>query len=155
MSQIAEEAGIGRATLYKYFPDVGAILLAWHDDHVTAHLERLVEIRDSHDDAGERLEAALTAYALINYERPRGTELAGLVHRGEHLAEAQLRLGDFFRELLSGAAAAGRVRTDVAPEELAAYCVHALAAAAGLRSRAAARRLVAVTLAGLRPPVVT
>jgi AcrR family transcriptional regulator len=34
MSQIAEEAGIGRATLYKYFPDVEAILLAWHERHV-------------------------------------------------------------------------------------------------------------------------
>ncbi|MGI9022907.1 MAG: TetR/AcrR family transcriptional regulator, partial [Acidimicrobiales bacterium] len=31
MSQIAEETGIGRATLYKYFPGVEAILLAWHD----------------------------------------------------------------------------------------------------------------------------
>src|SRR3954447_15586969 len=29
MSQVAERAGIGRATLYKYFPDVDAILLAW------------------------------------------------------------------------------------------------------------------------------
>src|SRR5919202_1202932 len=28
MSQIAEKTGIGRATLYKYFPDVEAILLA-------------------------------------------------------------------------------------------------------------------------------
>lgn len=31
MSRIAEEIGIGRATLYKYFPDVEAILLAWHE----------------------------------------------------------------------------------------------------------------------------
>ncbi|MGH9199575.1 MAG: TetR/AcrR family transcriptional regulator, partial [Acidimicrobiia bacterium] len=30
MSQIAEDTGIGRATLYKYFPDVEAILSAWH-----------------------------------------------------------------------------------------------------------------------------
>ena len=28
MSQIAEETGIGRATLYKYFPNVEAILFA-------------------------------------------------------------------------------------------------------------------------------
>ncbi len=28
MSAIAAATGIGRATLYKYFPDVGAILLA-------------------------------------------------------------------------------------------------------------------------------
>ncbi len=31
MSQIAAQSGIGRATLYKYFPDVEAILLAWHE----------------------------------------------------------------------------------------------------------------------------
>ena len=38
MSQIAEQTGIGRATLYKYFPDVEAILLAWHERQVTGHL---------------------------------------------------------------------------------------------------------------------
>jgi len=36
MSQIAEDTGIGRATLYKYFPDVEAILLAWHERQITA-----------------------------------------------------------------------------------------------------------------------
>lgn len=39
----------------------------------------------------------------------------------------------------------------MAPEELAALCVHALAAAASLPSGAAVRRLVDVVLAGLRP----
>src|SRR5262245_8068886 len=37
MSQVAEETGIGRATLYKYFPGVEAILLAWHERQVTGH----------------------------------------------------------------------------------------------------------------------
>jgi AcrR family transcriptional regulator len=41
MSQIAEQTGIGRATLYKYFPDVEAILLAWHQRQVAEHLEQL------------------------------------------------------------------------------------------------------------------
>src|SRR4051794_32898559 len=41
MSQVAAEAGIGRATLYKYFPDVTAILVAWHDRHVAGHLAEL------------------------------------------------------------------------------------------------------------------
>ena len=39
MSQIAEQTGIGRATLYKYFPDVEAILFAWHERQVSGHLE--------------------------------------------------------------------------------------------------------------------
>ena len=30
MSQLAEAAGIGRATLYKYFADVEHVFAAWH-----------------------------------------------------------------------------------------------------------------------------
>ena len=55
------------------------------------------------------------------------------------------------RELLAEGAEAGDVRDDVAPDELASYCLHALTAARTLPSKAAVRRLVAVTLAGLRP----
>jgi hypothetical protein len=36
--------------------------------------------------------------------------------------------------------------------ELASYCLHALTAAGTLPSKAAVRRLVTVTLAGLHPP---
>jgi AcrR family transcriptional regulator len=50
MSQIAEATGIGRATLYKYFPDVEAILVAWHERQVTAHLAQLAELRDQAGD---------------------------------------------------------------------------------------------------------
>src|SRR5687767_5873493 len=46
MSQIAEETGIGRATLYKYFSDVEAILVAWHERQITNHLQYLAEVRD-------------------------------------------------------------------------------------------------------------
>jgi AcrR family transcriptional regulator len=155
MSQIAEETGIGRATLYKYFPDVEAMLVAWHDRLVAGHLEHLAQIRDRAGSARERVQAVLEAYALMTYERPRGTELAALVHRREHLAEAHRQLGAFIRDLLAEAARAGDLRDDVAPDELASYCLHALAAASSLPSRAAVRRLVTVTLAGLRPPSAT
>ncbi len=37
------------------------------------------------------------------------------------------------------------------PDELATYCLHALSAAGDLTSRTAVRRLVRVTLDGLRP----
>jgi AcrR family transcriptional regulator len=166
MSQIAEETGIGRATLYKYFPDVEAILAAWHERQVNAHLEALARIRDRAGTAGERLAAVLEAYALIAHEsrRHHGTalgEFAARLHRdgqhhdhprGEHITRARHHLLAFLRDLLAEAAAAGAVRDDVAPDELASYCLHALAAAGSLPSEAAVRRLVAVTLAGLRPP---
>jgi AcrR family transcriptional regulator len=150
MSQIAEETGIGRATLYKYFPDVEAILVAWHQRQVTGHLEHLAEVRDQAGEAGARLEAVLTAYALMSHEH-HGSELAALLHRGEHVARAKQQLSGFIRDLLIEGAERGDLRNDVAPDELASYCLHALTAAGSLPSKAAVRRLVAVTLAGLRP----
>ena len=57
MSRIAEEAGIGRATLYKYFPDAEAVLHAWHERHVSEHLEQLTELASGDDPAEKRLEA--------------------------------------------------------------------------------------------------
>lgn len=150
MSQIAERTGIGRATLYKYFSGVEAILVAWHERRVAGHFEHLVEVGGQAGDAGQRLEAVLEAYALIAYQY-HGTELAALVHQGEHVARAQQQLSDLIRGLLTEAAETGHVRDDVAPDELASYCLHALAAAGSLPSRAAVHRLVAVTLAGLHP----
>ena len=150
MSQIAKETGIGRATLYKYFPDVESILAAWHERHVAGHLEHLAMVRDQAGAPGERLEAVLQAYALITHNRPQGTELAVLVHRGDHLAHAERHLRGLIGELLAEAVRTGDVREDVAPDELASYCLHALAAAASLPSEAAVRRLVTVTLSGLR-----
>ena len=152
MSQIAGETGIGRATLYKYFSDVEAILLAWHDRQVAGHLEYLAEVRDRARDAGERLEAVLEAYALISHESHghHDTELVAFLHRDEHVSRAQQRLSSMIRDLLAEAAEAGEIRDDVAPEELSSYCLHALTAASSLRSKAAIRRLVTVTLAGMR-----
>jgi len=151
MSQIAKQTGIGRATLYKYFPDVESILAAWHERHVAAHLEHLTKVRDQAGTPGERLEAVLQAYALITYKRPQGNELATLVHRGEHHARAERHLRDLIGDLLAQAARTGDIRDDVAPDELAGFCLHAVAAAATLPSEAAVRRLVTVILDGLRP----
>jgi AcrR family transcriptional regulator len=153
MSQIAEETGIGRATLYKYFPDVEAILFAWHERQINAHLRQLAEVGDQAGDAGRRLKAVLEAYALISHDS-RGhhdAELTAFLHGDEHVARAERHLRDMIRNLLTDAARAGVVRDDVSPEELAGYCLHALAGASGLPSKAAVRRLVKVTMAGLSP----
>ena len=151
MSQIATATGIGRATLYKYFPDVEAILVAWHDRHITRHLRQLTEARDAATTPAGRLEAVLEAFALIQHQH-HDTELpVALLHRGEHVARTRRRLQDLVADLLAGAAQAGDIRADIAPDELAGYCLHALAAAGSLRSEAAVRRLLAVTMSALRP----
>ncbi|MBA2383981.1 MAG: TetR/AcrR family transcriptional regulator [Actinobacteria bacterium] len=150
MSQIAEGTGIGRATLYKYFSGVEEILLAWHERQVGDHLALLAEVRNQSGDASKRLEAVLEAYALLSNER-RGTEPAALLHGGEHVARAEQRLRRFIRDLVAKGAETGDLRDDVPPDELASYCLHAVSAAGGLRSKAAVRRLVGVVMAGLRP----
>jgi AcrR family transcriptional regulator len=181
MSQIAEQTGIGRATLYKYFSDVEAILDAWHEDHVARHLERLAQVRDRYARPGDRLAAVLNAYAEIILERSRqhdraqdhprpgrhdhapghgrghahgrhGSDVALLVHRSGHVEGAQRRLTSFLRDVLTEARKADHVRSDIASEELATYCLHALAGAGALRTRAEVARLVDLTISGLRPP---
>jgi AcrR family transcriptional regulator len=155
MSQIAEETGIGRATLYKYFPDVEAILRAWHERQITGHLGYLSQVRDQAGDAGDRLEAVLEAYALISHQTHGhpDAELEALLHRDEQgqLLRARRQLRAMIRDLLTEGAETGELRDDVAPDELATYCLHALTAASSLPSKTAVRRLVTVILTGLRP----
>ena len=148
MSQIAQQTGIGRATLYKYFPGVEEIMVAWHERQVSAHVAELTEAASRGGDAAERLRAVLERFALISYEH-HGSELAAVVHRGEHHARAHEQLSLVVQDLIAEGVASGVLRGDVAPRELATFCLHALVAASSLESKAAVRRLVGVTLAGL------
>jgi AcrR family transcriptional regulator len=153
MSEIAEETGIGRATLYKYFPDVESILLAWHDRQVAEHLTYLAKVRDEASEAPARLRAVLGAYAQLS-RHARAHDDAGfaeLLHHDDRMGQAQRQVRDMIRDLISAAADTGDVRSDVPPEELANYCVHALSGASTQRSKAAIERLVSVTLDGLAP----
>jgi AcrR family transcriptional regulator len=153
MSRIAEATGIGRATLYKYFPDVESIMLAWHERQISGHLQRLVDIRDGSAGTGHQLEAVLEAYALICLEsrRHHDSELAALLHRDGHVARAEHQLRAMVGGLVRAAAETGDVRNDVEADELVNYCIHALTAATHLRSKSAVHRLVAITLEGMRP----
>lgn len=153
MSRIAERAGIGRATLYKYFPDLEAVLSAWHERQVAQHLEHLVAARDrAGEDAGRRLEAVLRAYATFAGQHD-GSALAVSLHGGDHVGRAHRHLSVFIGDLLADGARAGRLRDDVPADELADYVLAAMSAATGLSDEAARERLVAVVLAGLRPSV--
>ena len=151
MSQIAQRSGIGRATLYKYFPDIESILAAWHERHIAGHLHRLAEAGDAAPPAG-RLEAVLREYAaLTRQQHGDGSDLAALLHQGEHVTRAHAHLHEFITALIRDAAGRGQARDDVPAAELAAYCLHALTAVSALPP-AATGRLIQVTLDGLRPP---
>lgn len=152
MSAIAQKAGIGRATLYKYFPDVESILSAWHERQVQAHLAELVRVRDRTVGVREQLEAVLHAYAFLSGSgHGHGSEQMARLHQGGHIGHARKSLLLFLAGLIREGAGAGAFRTDVAPEELAAFCLGALEASVGLTSSDAVHRLVGVTLDALEP----
>jgi len=152
MSRIAEETGIGRATLYRYFPDLRAVLHAWHERQITIHLAELAHLRDRPGSPGERLEAVLTGYAFRSGRShgPHDCELAVLLHSDDEALHATGRLHDMLEQLIDEGARSGDLRADVPATELATFCLHALAGSGSLTSDAAVHRLVDVTLAGLR-----
>ena len=120
MSKIAKATGIGRATLYKYFPDVEAILLAWHERQIDRHLSHLAAVRDGVDNPAGRLLAVLEAYGLILRDHP-ASEAAALLHRGEHMARAEHHLAALVRDLIADCVRSGNVRDDVPSDELASF----------------------------------
>ncbi len=150
MSEIAQETGIGRATLYKYFPDVEAVLLAWHERQVHRHLASFTAIAASDGSPLQRLRKVLDAYGLMGHNH-EGGELANALHRGGHVVHAREHLTAFLSDIITEAGAAGEIRVDVPAGELAVYCLSAVAGAADLQSKQAVERLVSVTLAALRP----
>jgi AcrR family transcriptional regulator len=154
MSQIAEETGIGRATLYKYFSDVESILAAWHEGHVASHLAQLAELGEGSQSPKMRLRFVLARYAQICRERRRhgADEVAAALHRTETVAHLRSQLLDLITRLIADAAASGSVRGDVPPSELASFTLHALDAARELTSQAAQTRLDHLVWSALAVP---
>ena len=129
MSQVAEAARVSRPTLYKYFPDVEAMLTAHHRKHVEAHVAELAGIVNGPGKPGERLERLVVAYAEICHHRARhgSAEIDRLVHSPFELDAAQSQLVDLFARAIREADTG---RRELAAPALAAFAVRALAAAA-------------------------
>lgn len=151
MSAVAEGAGIGRATLYKYFPDVEEVLTAWHERHVSTHLAALAALRDQGGTPSARLRKVLGAYGHICQQRRRhgAGQLVQVLHRTERVATLHRQLVDLVAELVEQSAAEGAVRGDVPARELAVYAIHALGAAGEVGSAAGLERLVSLVWGGL------
>lgn len=147
MSRIAGDTGIGRATLYKYFGDVGAILVAWHERQIKAHLHQLLHTRSAAAAPGGAVEAALLTYAKM-VRVNHGISLAALLHSLPHARHAHQHLHDHVQKLIEEAVVAGQLRADVSPAELARFALAGLSAAEGT-TEAATRRLVSLVIAAM------
>jgi hypothetical protein len=103
------------------------------------------------------LRSVLEAYGRICQQRRRhGADgLIAALHHTEQTSSYAQELRDLLSGLLTDAAAVGKVRKDVPPDELASYCLHALAAAGDFGTATVTARLVNVVLKGLAPSAAT
>lgn len=153
MSRIAETAGISRATIYKYFPNVEAILTAQHLQHVEAHLERLESLTHEPTPARDRMRELFSAWTEICYERRRhgAGDVSAALHQDPAIARAEERVRSLFFKVLTSAAATGAIRDDLRLEDVANYCIGALDAASTAPTSATRASLIDVLIAGLVP----
>ena len=147
MARIAEMTGIGRATLYRYFPDIDAILLAWHEAHIEQHLAALEALPERSANALDTFRTALRTYGQ-NMSRHGEHPLVPMLHASTHMAHAHRRLQEFMATLIDRAVAQGLVRKDIPARELAAY---SLAAVQGGGTGASLDRRIILILDGLAP----
>lgn len=146
MARIAQEAGIGRATLYKYFSDVEGILSSWHRRQINTHLESLERIRDQRATPLQALEAVLTTYGE-NIRHGHDHAFVALLHAMPHVREAHGHLQEFIAAMIAEAVHDGSLKGGIPPSEMARYALAAIAG--GAPNRPALVRLVEMILRGL------
>lgn len=140
MSQLAAAAGIGRATLYKYFPDVDSVITAWgaeqigaYTKHVNAELAELTE-------PSARLHRFLELQVehVAGHAHSFGVQALGSgnlsARAAEHVETHRAQLRSVVTAILRDGITAGEFRPDADPE------VHA--------------ELILGLVAALRPAVV-
>lgn len=147
MARIAQEAGVGRATLYKYFRDREEILAHWHRRQIAAHLTDLEVIRSRHTSPLSALEAVLIAYAGHTSHNHDGS-LGRLLHALPHFKEAHNHLHSFVAEVIGDAVKARELEASPSADERARFALSAMQAAPA-HSRASLRRLVGMVVRGL------
>lgn len=150
MSGIAHRAGIGRATLYKYFPDVRSLLDVAHEQHISEHVAALRALAETATAAEDRLVSVLALYLRICTERVRhgDADVMSLLHRPDVVSHADEQLLALFTTMLTEAVHAGLVRDDTPPQDLARFCLQSLAAG-DPRNEPEDSPLLRLTLAGL------
>lgn len=147
MARIAQETGIGRATLYKYFGDIESILVAWHQRQIGAHMARLHQLRHEQQSPLQAIEAVLLTYGEMTHKQ-HSHALRGLLHAMPHVRHSHEHLRAFVARLIDEAAAAGEIETDLPAAELAAFALAAVEADFA-SSTSGLKRLVGMIVRGL------
>jgi AcrR family transcriptional regulator len=154
LREVAREAGVGIATLYRHFPTREALVAAVYADQVV----RLTE------GAHELLAALSPAEALRRWMDLFGDWIAtkdGMLStllamiESDELAHAQTHadLIDAIETMLRAGHATGELRDDVTAEDVAAHLIGIFTVAPLPEHAARADRLLGVLMHGLRTPI--
>jgi len=137
MSAIAQRAGIGRATLYKYFPDVEAILVAWHERDFAQHREQLQGLAEADNVTLDDVATFVCAQRRQHPHRKDASLVDNLAHtlagaEGAFKDAIQHEVITLLTTLMTGLAQRKEIRSDRDPELLARWLLHAVHAPADL-----------------------
>jgi AcrR family transcriptional regulator len=127
MSAVAEHAGVRRSTLYRHFPDEGALFEAcsahWMSRHPLPDLESWAAVRDPHD----RLRCALTE--LYAYYEGAEAMLSNILRDLDSMAIVQRQFAPFldYMEAARATLTAGRRQRGRPAKRMRAALGHAMA----------------------------
>jgi AcrR family transcriptional regulator len=142
MSQIAQQAGISRATLYTYFSDVDEILRNWHHSMVDQHLAALEEsIEQADDDPTTRLVAACQRHVEVLTTHHNNPLLQPHPSDPDTVTALE-RLHATFAALVAAALPTKAQRHGLSATDYAGYVLASLEAASRFPTGTARRRLI-------------
>ena len=152
MCQVARRAGVGQATLYRHFPDRGALAA----EILGERIERIVELAADHEDDPDAffvllralIDAIAGVYALAELAREDA-------RTDQRLKQNRLIIAELMKGPMRDAKAAGTLRRDVSIEDvflMFSMVKGAMAGAHGVAGRAeAGHRSLTLMLAGVAP----
>jgi AcrR family transcriptional regulator len=155
MCQVARRAGVGQGTLYRHFPNRGALAAEILDDFIV-RFEQLAAAEEGNPDAffvllRDLFDGVVDLYGLAVLARNEA-------EADSHLKRNRERIAELLEQPLADAKKAGTVRPDLTPGDVFLIFAMARGAMEGLPDRAArstvARRVMTLTLEGVAQPAV-
>lgn len=155
MCQVARRAGVGQATLYRNFPDRGALAA----EILAERIERIVEVAAHHEEDPDAFFVILRALV----DAMAGVYVLAELAREDARTDARLRqnrliIAELLKTPMRDAKAAGTLRRDLSVDDvflMLSMTRGAMAGAPGVAGRAeAGHRALALMLGGVSPHAV-
>ncbi|MFF5406755.1 TetR/AcrR family transcriptional regulator [Streptomyces misionensis] len=152
MREIARQAGVGVATVFRHFPTREALVDAVYQDQVVRLTAGASELLASHPPA-QALRRWMDLFAQWQATKHGMTDtLLAMIDAGEiSLAHTRQELLSAITMILDAGATAGDIRADARADDVCAGVLGMLAVAAKSTEPAQAQRLLDLLMDGLRP----